>query len=151
MHAAPPGAHASLSCCAPHASLPHTPLTQTHVGHQQVEGLRQLGEAAGGQLATTQTRLQQLQADKERTEGQLSTMQTQLQAVQAQLMQAEAQLAEQRGTAEHSNLAWQRERGAMQEVADKWRGKAMELQDEVSVCVCVCACVRVPTPGLCSS
>lgn len=37
----------------------------------QVESLRQLGDAAGNQLGSTQARLEQLQADKEQQEQQL--------------------------------------------------------------------------------
>jgi hypothetical protein len=52
---------------------------------------------------------------------------------QMQLMQREAELAEHMSSAGDSSRAWQAERQGLTEVADKWRSKAIELQQEVRV------------------
>lgn len=51
---------------------------------------------------------------------------------QVQLLQREAELAEATSTAEGSSKAWKLEQARLQEAADQWRAKALELQAEVS-------------------
>lgn len=152
----------------------------------QVESLRQLGDAAGNQLGSTQARLEQLQADKEQQEQQLraqlsaaqvgfewhsgmpmrnglrmdsptsSVSASSIQQVarltlmeplhstvchrnqgplhvclQVQLLQREAELSETAATADSSSRAWAQEQARLQEAANKWREKALELQEEV--------------------
>lgn len=51
---------------------------------------------------------------------------------QVQLLQREVELAEATTAAEGSSNAWKLEQARLQEAADQWRVKALELQAEVS-------------------
>lgn len=53
-------------------------------------------------------------------------------APQVQFLQREAELAEATSAAESSSKSWKQEQAHLQEAADEWREKALELQEEVS-------------------
>lgn len=52
--------------------------------------------------------------------------------VQVQLLQREAELAEATTAADSRSQLWGKEQQSLQEAASKWRGKALELQEEVN-------------------
>jgi len=52
-------------------------------------------------------------------------------AVQVQLLQRDAELAEAMSTSESSTTAWRQEQQRLQNALEKWREKALEMQEEV--------------------
>jgi hypothetical protein len=69
---------------------------------------------------------------------------------QVQLLQREAELAEATSSAEGSSKALKLEQARLQEAADQWRAKALELQAEVSSSMSSCVLPLLVVCTICS-
>ncbi|WIA15351.1 hypothetical protein OEZ85_002016 [Tetradesmus obliquus] len=91
---------------------------------QQGDSLRHIGDAAGSQLATAQSRVEQLQQ-------QLQAKEEQLKETKVHVLQQEAALSELLASQKSSSSTWTEERQQLEESTSKWRQKAMQLQQEL--------------------